>query len=69
MIYQNRSSATKTFYGVTFKPGETKEVTGIINHPQFVSVESLPKEPAKVVEKKIKPQEETPSKLETKEEK
>ena len=36
MFYTNRSTATKTFHGVTFGPGETKEVFGIINDPQFI---------------------------------
>lgn len=36
MYYTNGSTITKTFHGVTFKPGETKEVFGIINDPKFV---------------------------------
>lgn len=36
MYYTNGSLITKTFHGVTFKPGETKEVFGIINDPKFV---------------------------------
>ena len=36
MFYTNGSPITKTFHGVTFKPGETKEVFGIINDPTFV---------------------------------
>lgn len=36
MFYTNRSTITKTFHGVTFRPGETKEVFGIINDPSFV---------------------------------
>ena len=36
MFYTNGSSITKTFHGVTFKPGETKEVFGVINDPTFV---------------------------------
>ena len=36
MYYTNGSSITKTFHGVTFGPGETKEVSGIINDPKFV---------------------------------
>lgn len=31
MFYKNYSYTAKTFYGVTFKPGEVKEVDGIIN--------------------------------------
>lgn len=36
--YKNLSLATKTFYGVTFKPGEEKDVPGFINDPKFVRV-------------------------------
>jgi hypothetical protein len=36
MIYKNLSFTTKTFYGVTFKPGEEHEVPGYINHPKFL---------------------------------
>lgn len=35
MYYTNGSAITKTFHGVTFKPGETKAVSGIINDPTF----------------------------------
>lgn len=31
MFYKNTSYTAKTFYGVTFKPGETKEVDKQIN--------------------------------------
>lgn len=46
MFYTNGSSITKTFRGVTFGPGETKEVFGVINDPAFVQV-SIRKEPPK----------------------
>lgn len=46
MFYTNGSSITKTFHGVTFNPGETKEVFGIINDPCFVQ-SSTRKEPPK----------------------
>lgn len=36
--YKNLSLTTKKFYGVTFKPGETKEVPGYINDPKFVRI-------------------------------
>lgn len=36
MFYKNTSTATKTFYGVTFKPGDTKDVPGYINDKGFV---------------------------------
>lgn len=45
MIYKNTSYTTKTFYGVKFKPGETKEVSGFINDPKMIRVNQLPKEP------------------------
>lgn len=35
MFYQNISRATKTFYGVTFKPGEIHDVPGYINDIGF----------------------------------
>lgn len=38
MLYKNLTNTTKTFYGVTFKPSETKEVPGPINHIKFVQV-------------------------------
>lgn len=36
MRYKNTSLAKKTFWGVTFKAGETKEVSGYINDPTFI---------------------------------
>lgn len=36
--YKNTSRVTKTFYGVTFKPNETKDVSGYINDPKFIRV-------------------------------
>lgn len=47
IAYKNLSSITKTFYGVTFKPGETHQVPGYINSPQFIKVNSVPEEPPK----------------------
>lgn len=41
--YKNLSLATKTFYGVTFKPGEEKDVPGFINDLKFVRVPNLSK--------------------------
>lgn len=38
MIYKNLSSTTKTFYGVTFKPGEEHDVQGYINYPGFIAM-------------------------------
>lgn len=48
MFYTNRSTITKTFHGVTFRPGETKEVFGIINDPKM-AVSSTRQEPPKRV--------------------
>lgn len=50
MYYTNGSLITKTFHGVTFGPGETKEVSGIINDPKF-SRSSPCKEPPRCEEK------------------
>lgn len=36
MYYKNVSYTAKTFYGVTFEPGETKKVDGIINNRWMV---------------------------------
>lgn len=52
--YKNVSNTTKTFHGVTFKPGDIKECPGIINHSQFIRVKSVPKEPPKQAENKPK---------------
>lgn len=41
-IYKNCSHSVKTFHGVTFKPGEVKEVPGVINHDSFIKMEKLP---------------------------
>ena len=45
MFYKNTSIIAKTFYGVTFKPGETKSVSGLINDPKMIKVKELPKKP------------------------
>lgn len=36
LTYKNVSLATKTFYGVTFEPGQIKDVPGYINDPKFI---------------------------------
>ena len=38
--YLNLSVVTKTYYGVTFAPGETKEVPGYINDKAFIRVDN-----------------------------
>lgn len=55
MIYKNISSSVKTFHGVTFKPGEIKEVPGYINSKYFIRVNSMPQEPPRSVESVEKP--------------
>lgn len=42
MVYKNISTSRKQFYGVTFNPGETKEVPGYVNDTHMV-VSTLPK--------------------------
>lgn len=46
MIYKNLSHATKTFYGITFKPGEEHEVPGCINDSKFIRLNNFTKQPA-----------------------
>ena len=61
MFYKNVSASAKTFYGVTFKPGEIKEVPGFINVLYMIRVngpiEDLKAKP-KVVDKKEEKKEE-----------
>lgn len=38
LMYKNIGTVTKEFYGVTFCPGEVKEVAGYINSPTFIRV-------------------------------
>lgn len=38
ITYKNISYSAKTFYGVTFKPGETKSVPGYINVKGMVRI-------------------------------
>jgi len=55
MFYRNHSTVAKTFYGVTFQPGEIKEVPGYINNKSFDIVDApKPKEPPKSVEQPTK---------------
>lgn len=39
--YKNISCFPLTFYGVTFNPNETKEVSKFINHPKMIRVKEL----------------------------
>lgn len=43
MIYKNISTCKKQFYGVTFNPGETKEVPGYVNDAKMI-LSTLPEE-------------------------
>ncbi len=51
MVYKNTSYITKKFYGVEFKPGDVKEVTGYINDPKMIKMSYIPKSepPRKIV--------------------
>lgn len=54
--YKNLSLATKTFYGVTFKPGEEHDVPGYINVSKFIRVDNKevskkPASPASTIKK------------------
>lgn len=42
--YKNISLSVKTFHGVTFKPGEVKEVKDFINDDHMIVVEPKPSE-------------------------
>lgn len=59
MFYKNVSLSEKTFYGVNFKPGETKEVDGYINNLFMIRVEepeqNITKEPLQEPAKQQKP--------------
>ncbi len=52
MFYKNLSHSAKTFHGVTFKPGEVKEVDAFINSLFMVPVEAPKQKPEKKEEKK-----------------
>lgn len=38
MVYKNCSCTAKTFYGVTFEPGQIKEVDGIISDKMMICI-------------------------------
>lgn len=46
MVYKNISNCTKKFYGVSFQPGDIKEVPGYVNDKLMVVAE-LPKKESK----------------------
>lgn len=49
MRYKNISGATLTFYGVTFNPGDVKDVPGPINAPQLISTTEEITQPAAII--------------------
>lgn len=51
MTYKNIGFSTKTFYGVTFAPGEVKDVPGYINASGMVRV-TISNEDRKVYKKR-----------------
>lgn len=57
MKYCNRSYTAKTFYGVTFKPGEVHSVPGYIDNPKFIRV---PDSTPETSDKLVKPISKTP---------
>ena len=62
MKYVNNSYATKTFYGVEFKPGDVKDVPGYINADGFFRADTSE---APTVEPEIKPlEQEAPKEVE-----
>ena len=52
MFYKNLAYSEKTFYGITFKPGEVKEVPGFINDQYVIAVDA-PKSTPKVAEPEL----------------
>lgn len=56
MFYRNASYTVKTFYGVTFQPGETKEVNGQINNKWMILVNNPKTSP----KQQLKPSSEKP---------
>lgn len=58
MFYKNISYSAKTFYGVTFQPGETKKVDGCISSKWMILVD----EPATQEKVQQKPSPEEPKK-------
>ena len=48
LFYKNASVIVKTFYGVTFNPGEVKGVPGFINDPKMIPTAEPQKKPSAV---------------------
>lgn len=72
MFYKNVSCSVKTFYGVTFNPGETKEVNQHINDRCMILADAPTtevkeqKQPSSAQSKKEPPKKEEPKKEEPK---
>ena len=72
--YMNASITSKTFYGVTFQPGESKDVPGYINDISMVRVPEIaesnvaPKQISKKVTDTAEKSAETTTKKSNKEE-
>ena len=67
MFYKNVSMSVKTFHGVTFQPGETKEVDKTISNKWMILTENKPKvttSQQKLSSEKLK--KDTPKKEDTK---
>ena len=56
MFYKNLSCIAKTFYGVTFEPGHTKEVHGTINDKMMVAVDGPDAKNTKSTQQKPSPE-------------
>ena len=41
--YKNTSLSVKTFYGVTFNPGDIHTVSGYVNDPSMIRIKEKPK--------------------------
>lgn len=73
MYYKNVSFSEKTFYGVTFKPGDIKEVPNYINNRFMIPVDSKEvkvstQQTSHQITKQQKPSSEKPKKSEEKKE-
>lgn len=51
MYYKNVSSSVKTFHGVTFEPGQTKQVSRYINNKYMILTNDKPIETQKKQQK------------------
>lgn len=56
MFYKNCSCTAKTFYGVTFEPGQVKQVDGIINDRWVVPADDSATVATKTTQQKPSPE-------------